>query len=223
MIPEVSVSISAKGTRDVVGAAEHHLHAVDVAEHEVAIGDAADGGDDDPLRGQLEVDRALGQHAVLELERAAVVRDDVGQDPLDLGPRRFGQLALVDEAGVGQDLGQRAARPDLAVHVLELLGGDLAAFDQDRAELVAGIVGGSEKDPARPEVEGFLVRGTRHLEGAGGPVTVEVDQQEREGGRVDRPAVGDVSHRPSGHPEMDGSSVRSTYYHGSLTAPGTPG
>ena len=70
----------------VPGGRQHDVEAVEVAQHEAAIGDAAHRGQHEPLGRQLEVDGALGQHAVLELEAARGVRDDVREDALDLDP-----------------------------------------------------------------------------------------------------------------------------------------
>ena len=78
--PAVQVLGQAAGLALDLAQARHHLRGgtedrvqpVDVAQHEVAIGHAADGRHHEALRGQLEVDRALGQHAVLEVELPVV-------------------------------------------------------------------------------------------------------------------------------------------------------
>jgi hypothetical protein len=182
------------GARD-----EDDLEAVQVAQHEVAVAQPPDRGQHQPLGRQLEVDGALGQHAVLELEVARGVGDDVRQDALDLGPGGVRQLALAHVAGVGQGLGQRVARSHLRGHVLELLGRDLPGLDEDGPELVARIVGRSEEDPAAAEVKGLLVRGTFHLEGAGGSVPVKVHEEEWErlgvDAAADRESVGQRASR----------------------------
>ena len=102
---------------------------------------------------ELEVDGALRQDAVLELERPRVPRQDVRQDAFHLHPRGVAQLPLVDEAALGEHLRERSPRADLRVHLVELLARDPAALDQDRAELVPRVVRGAEQDPAAPEVE----------------------------------------------------------------------
>ena len=173
------------------GGAEDGVESVDVAQDEVAIGHAAHRRHHQPLRGQLEVDRALGQHAVLEVELAAGVGENVGEDALHLRARRFRQLALRHEAGIREDLRQRVAGADLPVDVRELLGRDLAALDQDRAELIARIVRGAEQDAAAAKVEGFVIRRAFHLQGAGGAPAVELDDEERKGLGVDLTADGE--------------------------------
>jgi len=98
---------------------------------------------------------------------------------------------LADEAGVGQHLGQRVARSDLRVDVLELLGGDLAALDEDRPELVARVVRGAEQDPARSEIQRLVVRGPLDLQRAGRASTMELDDDEGESLGIDLTAEGE--------------------------------
>ena len=121
---------------------------LDVAQREGAVGDPLDRREQQLLGRQLQVHGALRQHAVLELEAARGPGQHVGQDALDLHARRFPELALVDEAALGEHLRERVARADLGVHLVELLARDAAAVDQDRAELVAGIVGRAEQHPS---------------------------------------------------------------------------
>jgi len=69
-------------------------------------------GEEQALRRELEVDRSLGQDTVLELERARVPREQVGEDALDLVARGLVQLALAHEPALGEDLRERVARID---------------------------------------------------------------------------------------------------------------
>ena len=75
--------------------------------------------------------------------------------------------------------------PDLGVDVLELLGGDLAALDEDRAELVARVVRRAEQDRGRRGSRG--PSGTTVLPPSGSrwPLAVEVDEEEGEGLGID--------------------------------------
>ena len=188
----------AQRRRLVPSGSEHHLEVAEVAQDEGPVGDAPHRGEQHLLGRELEVDRALGKHAVLELEAARGIGDHVGEDPLHLGPGRLRQLALVDEAGVGKHLGQRVSGTDLGVDVLELLGSDLAGLDEDGPELVTRVVRGSKEDTSTPEIEGLLVGGALHFERAGRPLPVQVHEEEGKGLRIDVSADGQrVGHRPS--------------------------
>src|SRR6185436_20617087 len=119
------------------------------------------------------------------------VGEDVREDALHLRPRRVRELALRDEARVGQDLRERIAGADLRVDVGELLRRDLAALDQDRAELVARVVRRSEQDTAAAKVEGFVIRRSLHLERAGGAPAVKLHDEEGKGLGIDLTADGE--------------------------------
>ena len=82
---------------------------------------------------------------------------------------------------LGEDLGQRLAGSDLGVHVLELLGRDLAVLHQDRPELIARVVRRAEEDPADAEVERLLVGRAFHLERARRALAVKVYEKEGKG------------------------------------------
>jgi len=94
---------------------EDDFQASKMAKHEGPVSDLAYGAQDELLGLELEVDGTLGENPVLELERALTIAQQVAQDPLDLGLGRLAQLLLRDEAGVGQDLGQRVPRTNLAL------------------------------------------------------------------------------------------------------------
>ncbi len=174
-----------------LGGREHHSEAFEVPEHEAAVGQAGDCGENELFGRELEIDGALGQDSVFELEAARGVGDDVGENPLDLDPRRIGQLALVDVTALGQHLGQRVAGPHLGVDVVELLLIDLPALDEDGPELILRVVRGTEENAAAPEVESLRVRRTFHLERAGGSLTVQVREKEGKSFGVDVPADGE--------------------------------
>ncbi len=186
------------------------LEALEVPQYEGAVADTARCGQHELVGGQLEVDGALGEDAVLEVEGPRVVGEDVREDPLHLRARRLGELTLAHESALGRTLARGLPGADLGVHVFELLGGDAAALDEDRAELVLGVVRRTEEDPAPTEIERLLVGGAIHLQGAGGSLPMEVHEEEGEGFRVDGTADGErvvgqeASRRPSSPPSAQG-------------------
>src|SRR5438128_1316706 len=192
-----------------LGELEHHVEPAEVTQDEVAVGDPADRSENRALGRELEVHGALRQHAVLELEASRGIRNDVREDPLDLRAGRLAQLALADHTRLREHLRQRLSGTDLGIDVLELLGGDLAVLDEDRAELVARVVGGAEEDATPAEVERLLVRGTFDLEGSGGRPAVKIDEKEGKGlginAAADRKGFG---HPPPACRKITGNSLR---------------
>jgi hypothetical protein len=171
--------------------------AAQVAKGKGAVADPLDRGEKEPLGRQLQVDRSLRQDAVLELEVARLPGEHVGEDALHLDAGGVAELALVDEAALGQHLGQGVPGPDLLVDLVELLAGDLAALDQDDPELIAGVLRGPEEDAPPPEIEGLRVLGSVDLERAGGPLPMKVHQDVGERGRFDVPADGERIRHPA--------------------------
>jgi hypothetical protein len=168
-----------------------------VTEGERAVGNPLDGGQQQPLGGELEVHGALGEDPVLELERPRVPGQHVGQDALDLDACGVVDLALVDEAALLQHLGQRAARAEPGVHLLELVAGDAADLDEDLTEVVARVVRGAEKDAARAEEELLRMHRAADLQGSRGPVAMQVHEEVGKRRRLDVPADRERFRHPS--------------------------
>jgi hypothetical protein len=150
--------------------------------------DALDGGEQQLLGRQLEVDGALRQHAVLELEGARVPGEHVRQDALDLHARGFAELALVHEAALGEHLRERVAGADLGVDLVELVARDAAALDQDRPELVLRVVGRAEEHAPAAEVQCLRMDRAVDLERARGSVAMQIHEKVGKRLRVNVPA-----------------------------------
>ena len=97
-------------------------------------------GDEDLLRGQLEVEGALGEHAVFKLVAAGGLRATGPDDLFDFPPGRIADVLLGNMSALGES--RRDGLPGLQPRhkVVKLLLSDLAPRNQDGAQLVLGRV-----------------------------------------------------------------------------------